>query len=291
MKLCRLPNNSLYYYGIIYQLCVASFTSAMYSLRRRVLSQNFLKSRKLVDELVGRSSIGKNDTVLEIGTGKGIITEKLLQVADKVIAVELDTQLYFCLKSKFAAQGTRLQLINKDFLQYKLPTFPYKVFANVPFSIEGKIVRQLLNAPNPPEDTYVVVREDLAERLIGKYKECQFSVFYKLWFTFEIVHRFNKYDYEPAATMETVLLRFTKRKTPVLPPQEKIPYMQFIGQGFRRGKLLKYNLNYVFSHTQFKRLAKDIGFDIKSKPSDLSLEQWIKLFTFAKSIGKVVNTP
>ena len=55
----------------------------MYTLRRKQLSQNFLYSRKLVKQLLRQSSIGANDVVLDIGSGKGIITEQLLSIAKK----------------------------------------------------------------------------------------------------------------------------------------------------------------------------------------------------------------
>src|SRR5689334_9002091 len=124
----------------------------MYSLRRRVLSQNFLHNRKLTEKLVRLSSIGQNDTVLEIGPGKGIITEQLIHIARNIIAVELDTELYLYLRRRFARSLYKLNLVNKDFLRYRLPQSSYKVFANIPFSIEGKIIRKLLDAYNPPID-------------------------------------------------------------------------------------------------------------------------------------------
>ena len=175
----------------------------MYDMRRRLLSQNFLKSRKLVSKLVRQSSVGINDTVLEIGPGKGIITEELLRISKNIVAIELDTNLYFYLQRKFGNFKYKLSLVNQDFLRYKLPKYEYKVFANIPFSIEGKIIRKLLDAKYPPQDCYLVTRKNLAERISGLKYESQFSIFYKPWFTFEIVHYFNRFDYEPAATMDT----------------------------------------------------------------------------------------
>lgn len=70
----------------------------LYKVRRKLLSQNFLYSRTLVSSLVRRSYIGQNDTVLEIGPGKGFITVELLKVAKKVIAIELDEKLVLHIK-------------------------------------------------------------------------------------------------------------------------------------------------------------------------------------------------
>ena len=259
----------------------------MWSLRRRSLSQNFLKDRKLVEKLVRESSIGFKDTILEIGPGKGIITELLLNRANKVIAVELDTNLYFYLKKRFSESMSKLLLVNKNFLEFKLPRYPYKVFANIPFSIEGKIIRKLLNADRPPEDAYLVVRRDLGERLIGERHENQFSVFYKPWFSFEIVHYFKRFDFEPLYTMDILLLRFTQRKSPLLEVKDKQKYIALVGQGFGGGRLLRYNLRSFLSYKEIKRLACENNFSFKDKPTKLTLSQWITLFSFVKDRGRI----
>lgn len=255
-------------------------------MRRRILSQNFLHSRTLVSKLIGNSSIGKDDTVLDIGAGRGIITEELLRKARFVIAVEIDTILCNFLQQRFS-NIKNFRLVNKNFLDYHLPNYPYKIFANIPFSIEGKIIRKLLNSPNPPEDCYLVMRQDLSERLIGLKQECQFSIFYKPWFTFEIVHYFIKTDFNPYARMDTVLLRFTKNKMSLISDCYKKKYMMFVGQGFGGGKRLRHNLRNFLSHEQFRRLSKQYSFSIRSRPSNLALEKWIGIFSYLITEGKI----
>ncbi len=258
----------------------------MYNIRRRILSQNFLHNRALVNKLIRNSSIGKIDTVLDIGAGHGIITEALLQSVNNVIAIEIDNLLCNYLYKKFR-NYSNFRLVNKNFLNYHLPQYPYKVYANIPFSIEGKIIRKLLNFTNPPTDSYLVIRQDLAERLIGLKHEGQFSIFYKPWFTFKIVHYFQKTDFNPYARMDTVMIRFTKRDIPLVKKEYKKQYVLFVGQGFGGGKRLKYNLRNFLSHEQFKRLAKQYGFSIRSRPSDLTVEQWIGIFNYLIIEGKI----
>lgn len=250
----------------------------MWSTRRRILSQNFLTNRKLIEKLVRKSSIGLKDTVLEIGPGRGIVTEYLVRKSKRVIAVELDRDLYFYLKSRFRDYKNKLVLINKDILECKLPNYPYKVFSNIPFSIEGKIIRRLLNAEKPPSDCYLVVRKEFAERVSGSKKESQFSIFYKPWFSFEIVHYFSRYDFDPSTRVDSVLLRFTKREIPLVNRKNMRLFNIFVGQGFGAGRNIKYNLRTFLSYRQLKRFAKQHKFNIKSKPSDLTLDQWISLF-------------
>lgn len=217
--------------------------------RRPQLSQNFLHNRQLVKKLIGSSFIDQNDLVLEIGPGKGIITERLIKTAQKVIAIELDKHLFYHLNQKFKSTPN-LKLYHQDFLQFHLPQKPYKVFANLPFAIEGKTVRKLLNANNPPEDCYLVIRKDLAQRLSGTSYHSQFSILYKPWFEFEIFHHFNRPDFIPKPKVQATMLRFTKRNKPLLPLNQKQSYHQFI-------------LN---------------GFNTTLKPTSLSFTRWLSLY-------------
>jgi len=184
-------------------------------------------------------------------------------------------------------QNHNVKFVNQDFLKYKLPSYHYKVFANIPFSIEGKIIRKLLTVSNPPDDSYLVMRKDLAERLIGIYRECLFSIFYKPWFDFRILYEFKRTDFEPMARMDTVLLRFTKRAFPLLPQEKQQKYRFFIGQGFGTGSKIKQSLRIFFTHNQFRRIAQKYRFDMNSKPSRLNIYQWIGLFRLAQMFKKI----
>src|SRR5438552_1854783 len=83
--------------------------------RRQPLSQHFLWNRRLVDRLVRASSISPHDLVLEIGAGRGLLTQALLQVAASVVAVELDDQLYRSLHKKLG-HCPNLVLVQSDWL-------------------------------------------------------------------------------------------------------------------------------------------------------------------------------
>lgn len=120
-----------------------------YKSRRKILSQNFLYNQTLIESLIRQSSIGSKDVVLEIGAGKGFITKELCRKSQNVIAIELDNKLFLHLK-QFIGNNSKLELHQVDFLKFPLPKTPYKVFANIPFSIEGEIIRKLLDSIHPP---------------------------------------------------------------------------------------------------------------------------------------------
>ena len=249
----------------------------MYSIRRKLLSQNFLHNRKLVHKLVRSSSIGKNDLVLEIGPGKGIITEQLINKAGEVLAVEVDDILYRMLSQKFN-QVENLTLYRDDILNFHLPSLPYKVFANIPFAIEGKIIRKLIDAKNPPNDCYLIMMKELAYRLSAPHKENMFSVQHKPWFTFSIYHHFRRTDFEPVPSVHIVMLRFTKREKPLLLQGEKVKYQRFVEVGFGCGQPLFQNLKRYYGRSRVVRVFNSLRISRDIKPAFLSLRLWIELY-------------
>src|ERR1700737_3441561 len=133
--------------------------------RRERLSQNFLWNRRLVDWLVRSSSISPHDLVLEIGPGRGILTQALLQAAARVVAVEIDEKLCGSLRQRLG-HYPNFVLIQDDCLALHLPLEPYKVFSNIPFGITGDIIRKLLQSDDAPADCYLLVQQEAAAKFL-----------------------------------------------------------------------------------------------------------------------------
>jgi len=245
-------------------------------LQRKLFSQNFLHNRHLASRLIRSSSVGKNDLVIEIGPGKGILTEQLLQCAQYVLAVEIDPHWYAYVQHRFM-YAQNLTLYKADVLQFKLPSLPYKVFANIPFSIEGKIVRQLIDAQHPPKDCYLVIMKNLAYRLSGRCGENLFSLMHKPWFNFSIIHHFQKTDFTPTPNVEAVLFRFTKNEKPLLSWNERVRYQKFMKIGFGQGLPVMKNLKRVYGDKVIYAFNK-LGMRNDIRPTKLLLQQWVSLY-------------
>lgn len=248
--------------------------------RSELLSQVFLQERELVASLVERSSINKQDIVLEVGSGRGIITDELLKRAGRVIAVEKDHYLYRELVQKYQGNSS-IEIHNADILRFGLPDFKYKVFSNIPFAIEGQLTKDLIDHPhNSPVDTYMIMRRRVAERLAGVPRDGQFSLLHKPWFDLEIFYNFKKSDFKPRPKVESSMFRFRKRENTLINKREKRLYELFIKAGFGGGRRLSQNLSLVFTKNQLNRLAQDFRFRTNDKPTQLIFEQWLGMFEF-----------
>jgi len=244
-------------------------------------SQNRLRSRALISALLERSSITKGDLVYDIGAGCGIISEELAKRQARVIAIEQDNELFNRLKQKLG-DNPLVTPRHRDFLAEPLPSrASYKVFANIPFVATAAIVRKLLFGQNPPDDCYLVMQREAAQKFAGTPTETLFSLLLEPWFEFRILHTFRRMDFFPVPTVEIVLLQAERRKQALIKAEYAHLYRDFVVYGLRQGKpTLKNALKRIFTHSQFIRLSRDLGFRPGSNPTDLSFQQWLGLFDF-----------
>lgn len=257
------------------------------NFKQRLLSQNFLKDPLLVSRLVREVAIGKNDLVVDIGAGTGVITFELAKVAGRVVALEVDQELIPILKSKLKQQEN-VEIHQADIRQFPLPSGSYKVFSNPPFHLTADIIYKLLQYSNPPEESFLIVQKEVAEKFTGCPHETQASILLKVHFDFKVLWRFQKSDFKPPPDVDTVLLQISKRSQPFISSENEFLYKAFIKFAFNTWKKdLKVGLKQVFTYEQWKRLAKNHKFNIHSKPTDLSFDQWLAVFSFFESL----NTP
>jgi predicted RNA methylase len=101
--------------------------------RRQDLSQHFLQSGALADSLIANTSISQDDYVVEIGAGRGLLTSKLVESSQRVVAIEIDGRLVDELRHRFRHES-RVEIVQANFLRFDLLSHPYKVFGNIPYS-------------------------------------------------------------------------------------------------------------------------------------------------------------
>lgn len=175
-------------------------------------SQNFLTSRRLLERIVRISTITKNDLVIEIGTGKGHLTEVLCRRAKYVYSMEIDKKLYERAKERLQKEDN-LKIMCRDFMQYQLPSrINYKVFANIPYNITTGIVKKLTEDAHPPSEIWLVMEKGAAKRFLGVPKETKYSLLLKRRWDLEIVYYFSREDFHPKPSVDSVLLHFSQKK-------------------------------------------------------------------------------
>jgi 23S rRNA (adenine-N6)-dimethyltransferase len=234
---------------------------------------------------VEKSGINRQDTVYEIGPGKGIITEQLARHARQVVAIEKDPRLVAPLRERFA-RIPGVAIHTGDFLEYPLPRQPYKVFANIPFNITSAIVNKLTTATQPPDEASLIMQKEAAEMLLGQPRESLRTILLKPWFEVEMVHTFKRSDFLPAPRVDVVMLRLRKRGPPLIKNGERQRFRDFTVHLFTTWQPRQpATLRSIFTRQQIDYVERALSIDIHTSPAALSPQEWLKLFAYFTRTG------
>jgi 23S rRNA (adenine-N6)-dimethyltransferase len=230
-------------------------------------SQYFLRSPRLIKELVGHTSINKNDVVYDIGAGSGVISSVLAERCKSVVAIEYESRMAQKLRENMA-KYPNVTVLEGDVLSIDLPQKPYKIFANIPFHLSSPIVRRLTEANFPPEAVYLVVQKQFANKLLPDSDRFtgQLGMMVGPLFAVRIRKRLQRTDFWPHPNVDTVLLEMVRRPEPLIPSAKMPAYRKFIEDCFSDPKKFA------------KAPIAKVGLPADIKPSQMTLVQWVALF-------------
>jgi len=248
---------------------------------RRELGQNFLKDRRLARRIVAESGVGRDDLVVELGAGGGMLTRQLARVAGRVVAVEYDPYWALRLRDRFSDDGNVL-VVHDDALKVELPQEPFTVVANVPFCITTSILHRLLDDPMAPlESVYLVVQRQVASKHARSKPTTLKTLHWSPWYTFSAGLELPADAFHPKPGVAACLMVAAKRGPPLVEPGYRHHFLDLVRQAFEgRGNSVGMTLRPTFTRTQLRRLAKDNLFTLDSSPSMLTVHQWSSLFDF-----------
>lgn len=249
------------------------------------LGQNFLKNKSIVKEIIEVANLSCDDLILEIGPGKGILTEELAKKAGKVIAVELDGKLADYLKNKFKDVGN-IEIIEKDILQtdikelianHGLQNSGYKVVANIPYYITSPIIRIFLESDNPPKEMLLMVQKEVAERIIagpGKHSVLSLSVQY--YADPELLFEVKKENFDPVPKVDSAVIRIS-HKMKNMAKEEVDNFFRAVRAGFcAKRKTLVNNLanSFHLERKEVEEKLEKVGVKPNARAQELNIEEW-----------------
>jgi len=245
----------------------------------RRLGQHFLKSKDVVRKIIRPGEVSYRDTILEIGPGKGILTEELLKNAGSVFAIEKDTELFESLQKKFKSeikQG-KLVLINDDILSLKIENYKlenYKVIANIPYYITGAILKKFLTGEHQPERMVLLVQREVGERVVARAgKESILSISVKAYGVPKVVARVPARYFSPAPKVDSAILSITdiSRHVFVKNKLNEERFWQIVKKAFaHKRKKLAGNLKGVVPNEILARFSQ-------KRAENLQLADWVSL--------------
>jgi 16S rRNA (adenine1518-N6/adenine1519-N6)-dimethyltransferase len=254
---------------------------------KKSLGQNFLNADGKIQNMLDAGQVSASDTVYEIGPGKGVLTKKLLETGAKVIAIEKDNELYAYLLDIFAdyISSGKLVLVHGDVLEImKTHPFPvsYKLIANIPYNITGKIISDFLSLENKPSVMVLMIQLEVARRIVARdLKHSILSLAVQAYGTPKLVSKVSAGSFVPRPKVDSAILAVDNISLGFFKKHniDEESFFKVIKSGFahKRKKLLR-NLEELDSEKNIapalEKIFGELRLDTNARAEDIDLEMW-----------------
>lgn len=255
----------------------------------KIRGQNFLISNEVLDDTIAAADLRSSDLVLEVGSGLGALTQKLVVAAGQVVAFEVDKNFKKPL-DKLAGVSQNLEIIWQDILSLsesdwqrileKYKKDSYKIVANIPYYLTGKFIQKFIFFKTKPQAMFLMVQKEVAERIVVRdTKQSLLSLSVGFYAKSKIIRTVSKDNFYPSPKVDSSLINIYDIHNWAYPVDEKKTW-QLIKRGFayKRKKLF----NNLLTDTRLTRENLSLAFaraglDSNVRAEALSQENWLIL--------------
>ncbi|MEK7631249.1 MAG: 16S rRNA (adenine(1518)-N(6)/adenine(1519)-N(6))-dimethyltransferase RsmA [Patescibacteria group bacterium] len=250
------------------------------------LSQNFLLEPDVLEEMIAASQLTKNDNVIEVGAGTGVLTQVLAAHAGKVVAVEIDDHLLPLLR-EVTKSLSNVTLVHADVMRtpiaalrshFSSATAPYKVVANLPYHLTSHFLQRFLDTPDAPRSLTVLVQREVAERVAAEPGDMSLLALSVQMFGTPMVCAVVPAEaFWPAPKVESAILHVERHPKPLFDAETRSAIFHLAKMGFAgRRKTLGNALSAGLRKSRPEIVENIVALGLKPtvRAQELTLEQW-----------------
>lgn len=270
---------------------LAKYLEDLGIIPKKGLSQHFLLDGNIVRKIVAFADLKPNDVVVEVGPGPGALTEALLETGAKVLAVEKDHILAEALK-RLKSKSGKLEIYCDDILTFAIEKMVSrhltkhqpraKVIANLPYHLTTPIMTHFIPMHHLFSTLVVMMQEEVAHRFIAKPGTKEYgslTVFLKFHASPHYGFKVSRNCFFPRPKVESAVVKFDLKQPPRVPDEEKFFELTRTAFGQRR-KMLRTSLKNLYDSSLIQETLQKMGKSPKSRPEELSLEEFLTLYEF-----------
>jgi 16S rRNA (adenine1518-N6/adenine1519-N6)-dimethyltransferase len=248
---------------------------------RKNLGQHFLNDKRILQRIVDALELTGGETVVEIGPGRGSLTELLVPVAKRLVLIEYDRLLAARLREMYASTPS-VSVIEADVLTVDLGEAaggPYVLVGNVPYYITTPILFHALEPRRPDRAVYLVQRE-VADRIAAEPGSADYgalSVNVQGFASPKKLFRVAPGSFEPPPKVESAVIRIDPRDEPVVDAAHEARFRRFVQEAFgmRRKQMRRVVRSLLnLDAERAEALLAEVGIDPMARPETLSAEQF-----------------
>ena len=260
---------------------------------RKRFGQHWLRDASVLEAIIAAADLQPDDSVLEVGPGRGVLTERLLASKAALIqAIELDRDLVAGLTERFSVDQ-RFHLRQGDVLETRLELpdgkTATKVVANIPYNITGPLLDRLIGRLDRPVDPpyqrlVLLVQKEVAERIRARPGQSRFSalsVRMQLLAECRSVCSVPPRCFQPPPKVQSEVIALDPYPADKRLDLERARQVEsLLKQAFlSRRKMLRNTLGGVAAPDHLQAVAADAGITLQQRPQEISPQAWVELAT------------
>lgn len=244
--------------------------------------QNFLIDDHILNQIVKAADLNESDTVVEVGPGPGVLSQRLAPHIQSLISVEIDPFMISPWQD-LMKDFPHAEIFNQDVLDFQSPTDPYKLVANIPYYITSPILKHFLRHQDRrrPDMIVLMIQKEVAQRICDKKKPTLLSWEIRLFGEPRVACKVPPSSFFPSPKVDSAVLCIDVYDKPLIEPSEMTAFFDFLSIAYKQPrKTLSNNLlsSGKYSKEELYPVLEECQIDEKSRPHQLSLENW-KLLT------------
>ncbi len=251
------------------------------------LGQHFLISQKVLQKIIQTAELSKNDIVLEVGPGLGVLTKQLAQKAKKVMAIEKDEKIVEILKETLKIYKN-IEIIHGDILRSDLckgrtsDLKKYKLVANIPYYLTSPLIRLFLESKNPPQLMVLLIQKEVAQRIcVQPPKMNLLAVAVQFYAQPKIISYVSKKCFWPQPKVDSAIIKIIPGRPAINGQKARQKFFQIVKAGFSSPrKQLANNLvqKLNLERSKIKKALTECGLNPQVRAEDLRVEDWLNLY-------------
>lgn len=251
---------------------------------RKSLGQHFLNDRRILQRIVDALDLTGSETVIEVGPGRGSLSELLVPHARRLVLVEYDRALAERLRVRYANTPS-VTVIEADILTVNLGEVaggPFRLVGNVPYYITTPILFHALERPRPQRAVYLVQRE-VADRIVaspGSGEYGALSVNVQALANAKVLFRVAPGSFQPPPKVESAVIKIEPRDNPAVTVDEESTFRRFVLDAFgMRRKQMRRVVRTIWqlSPEEADEILGRAEIEPSVRPETLSPEQFARL--------------
>lgn len=263
---------------------------------KKSLGQNFLVDGNYIRKIVDALDLQKDEIVIEIGPGRGALTEHLIEKAGKVIAVELDSDLIPVLNEAFG-QNENFRLIESDALKIDFSELSkaedrrpkIKLVANLPYYISTAILQHLATYRENFSGLVLMLQKEVVERITaapGSSERGFLTVLIEAFFESEKLFDVSPNAFRPAPKVWSAVVKLSPKENFFADFETEKLFREVISAGFaQKRKTISNNLkNYLQDKNETDKVLANSGIEPNRRAETLSVEEWKRIVSEIKTI-------